>query len=310
MRKISRLARHLTLRQLQIFSAVAQHGGFSAAAKALHLTQPTVSMQVKKLTEAMQAPLFETSGRQLVLTAEGRELLEAAHDIFDRLMQLEEDCQSLSGVVRGNLRIAGVTSTKYFLPHLLGDFLKRHPQVEPHFSVTNRAQVIEHLRTGTDDIIIMGRAPQELEVEAHAFLDNALVVAAPADHPLAGEGRVPLQALTEQRFLVREKGSGTRLAVDSLFAEHGLTIRPTMELGSSEAIKQAVLAGLGISVLSRQSIEREARAGALAVLDVEHFPLHRQWFAVHLKQRRLSLAARRFLDYLLEDAGRTLASSA
>ena len=300
MDRVSGLARRITLRQLQIFMAVARLGGFTAAARALHLTQPTVSMQVKKLSEAMGAELLENAGQRLRLTPEGEKLLAAAGDIFDRLQRLEEECQAMSGVIRGNLRIAGVTTAKYFLPRLLGEFLKKYPQVEPFLSVTNRARVIERLRTGADDIIIMGRAPQELDVVAHPFLDNELVVVAPAGHPLRGQRRISLQRLTKERFLVREPGSGTRLAVENLFAEHGLTIRPTMELGSAEAIKQAVLAGLGIAVLSREGIAREVAAGDLVVLDVEHFPLRRQWFAVHLKQRRLSLAARRFLDYLRE----------
>ncbi len=298
MHKPGHLARRVTLRQLQIFAAVARLGGYTKAAQALHLTQPTVSMQVKKLAEAMEAELFETSGRRLTPTREGQMLLDAAGDIFDRLTRLEEERQALSGEIRGDLRLAGVTTAKYFLPRLLGEFLKLHPKVEPHLSVTNRARVLERLRTGADDLIIMGRVPAGLEVAAHAFLENELVVVAPPDHRLRGEKGAPLERLTEERFLVREPGSGTRLAVDNLFAEHGLTVRPTMELGSSEAIKQAVLAGLGVSVLPRHNIGRELKSGDIVVLDVEHFPLRRQWFAVHLKGKRLSLAARTFLEFL------------
>jgi len=308
MRKSGHLARHVTLRQLQIFTAVARLGSYTKAAENLHLTQPTVSMQVKKLAEAMGAELFETAGRRLALTREGELLLDAAGDIFDRLARLEEECQELSGEIRGNLRIAGVTTAKYFLPRLLGEFLKEHPKVEPHLSVTNRARVIERLRTGEDDLIIMGRVPAGLEVEAHPFLENELVVVAPPDHQLRWVKNVSLERLAQARFLVREPGSGTRLAVDNLFAEHGLNVRPTMELGSSEAIKQAVLAGLGVSVLPLHNVARELKSGEVAVLDVEHFPLRRKWYAVHLKGKRLSVAAQAFLDFLRTEGVRLLSS--
>jgi DNA-binding transcriptional LysR family regulator len=304
----SRLARHITLRQLEIFAAVARLGGYTRAAEELHLTQPTVSMQVRKLAEAMGAELFETRGRALALTPEGERLLAAADDIFDRLQRLEEECQALSGEVRGNLRIAAVTTAKYFLPRLLGEFLKVHPGVEPHLAVTNRARVIELLRTGAEDLIVMGRVPAGLEVEAHPFLENELVVVAPPDHPLREQRRIPLARIAEARFLVREPGSGTRTAVDNLFAEHGLNVRPTMELGSSEAIKQAVLAGLGVSVLPLHNIHRELKGGDIIVLDVEHFPLRRRWYAVHLKGRRLSLVAQAFLDFLTTEGRRLLAA--
>ena len=179
MPKPGRLARRITIRQLQIFSAVARLGGYTRAAQQLHLTQPTVSMQVKKLSEAMEAELFENISGEARLTPEGEKLLAAAGDIFDRLTRLEEECHALSGEVRGDLRIAGVTTAKYFLPRLLGEFLKEHPRVEPYLSVTNRARVIERLRSGDDDLIIMGRVPAGLDVEAHPFLENELVVVAP-----------------------------------------------------------------------------------------------------------------------------------
>ena len=309
MRRIPRLARHITLRQLEIFSAVARLGGFTAAAEALHLTQPTVSMQVRKLARAMEAELFESRGRELALTAQGEALLAAADEIFDRVRRVEEECQALAGEVRGDLRIAAVTTAKYFLPRLLGEFLKVHPGVEPHLAITNRARVIELLHSGAEDLIVMGRVPAGMEVEAHPFLENELVIVAPPDHPLRGVKRVPLARIAQARFLVREPGSGTRTAVDNLFAEHGLTVRPTMELGSSEAIKQAVLAGLGVSVLPLHNIHRELESGDIIVLDVEHFPLRRRWYAVHLKRRRLSLVAQAFLDFLTSEGRRLLAAA-
>ncbi len=298
----NRMASRITLRQLQIFETVARLGSFTAAARELHVTQPTVSMQISKLSEQLELTLLEQIGRQVRLTTDGRKVYDAACDILSRTGMLGELAAKLKGEVQGDLRIASVTTATYFLPRLLGAFVRRYPGVEPFLSVTNRTQVIERLRSGSDDLIVMGRAPQELDVVAHPFLDNELVVAAPPAHPLTTGQRLPLHVLAKERFLVREQGSGTRLAVESLMAEHGLTLRPSMELGATEAIKQAVLAGLGISVLPLHTIERELQAGDITVLDVEHFPLRRKWYAVHLKGRRLSLAAQHFLDYLCTEA--------
>ncbi len=308
MTRPGKLASHITLRQLEIFMAVARLGGYTKAAEALHLTQPTVSMQVRKLSQALGAELLEQRGRHIRPTPEGERLMDAATDIFNRLLQLEEDFRASGEEVRGDVRIAAVTSAKYFLPRLLGEFLVVHPEVEPYLSITNRARVIELLRSGEEDLIIMGRAPAGLEVEAHPFLENLLVVVAPRDHALKSSSGIPLSRIAEERFLVREPGSGTRNAVDNLFAEHGLNVRPTMELGSSEAIKQAVMAGLGISVLPLHNITRELKSGEVTVLDAEHFPLRRKWFAVHLKGKRLSVAAQAFLDFLRTEGVRLLST--
>jgi len=293
------LIRHVTLRQLQIFEAVVRLGGFTRAAQSLHLTQPTVSMQIKKLSEAVGTPLLEAGNRQVEPTAAGREVYAAAEEILGRMLRLGETTAARSGIVQGVLRVAVITSAKYFMPHLLGAFVERHPQVSPQLTVTNRAQVLERLKTREDDLTIMGQVPEGMDVAATPFMDNALVVIAPPDHPLAQTSGIPLNHLAKQRFLVREAGSGTRQAVDRLLAEHRLAITPYMELGSSEAIKQGVMAGLGISVLSRRNLKLELAGGHLITLDVEGFPLLRRWYAVHLRQWPLSLAARSFLDFLL-----------
>ena len=251
------LIRHVTLRQLQIFEAVVRLGGYTRAAEALYLTQPTVSMQVKKLSEALGQPLIEQAGRQIHPTAAGRDVYDAAQDILDRMVVLGDATSELEGVVKGELRIAVITTAKYFMPHLLGAFITQYPQVKPQLTVTNRAKVLERLKTNEDDLLIMGQVPKELAVEAHPFIDNELVVVASPDHPLCGARNISLEKLSQQRFLVREPGSGTRQAVDRLFAEQGITIIPYMELGSSEAINQGVMAGLGLSVLSRHNLRLE-----------------------------------------------------
>jgi len=294
------LIRHVSLRQLQIFEAVVRLGSFTRAAEALHLTQPTVSMQIKKLSEALDLPLIEQLGRHIQPTAAGQNVYAAAQDILGRMVALGESAAELEGVVKGPLHIAVITTAKYFMPHLLGAFITQHPLVEPRLTVTNRSKVLERLKSSKDDLLIMGQVPKELAVQAHPFIDNELVVVASPDHPLSSAHNITLEKLSQERFLVREPGSGTRQAVDRLFSEHELKITPYMELGSSEAIKQGVMAGLGLSVLSRHNLRLELAGNYIRVLDVKGFPLRRRWYAVHLKGKKLSLVARTFLDFLMK----------
>jgi len=304
-----RLIRHVTLRQLQIFEAVVRLGGYTRAGEALHLTQPTVSMQVKKLSEALELPLLEQVGRRILPTAAGRDVYAAAQDILGKMVALGDSASERRGVVEGELRIAVITAATYFMPHLLGAFIARYPRVRPRLTVTNRAEVLERFKSKADDLLIMGRVPHELAVEAHPFIDNELVVAAASDHPLADVRCITPEVLSRERFLVREPGSGTRQAVDRLFAEQGIKITPYMELGSSEAIKQGVMAGLGLSVLSRHNLRLELAGNHLAVLEVEGFPLKRRWYAVHLKSKRLTLAARTFLEFILAESDHILSDT-
>ncbi|GMQ87241.1 MAG: LysR family transcriptional regulator [Gammaproteobacteria bacterium] len=294
------LIRHVTLRQLQIFEAVVRLAGYTRAAEVLHLTQPTVSMQVKKLSETIGYPLLEKVGSHIHTTAVGDEVYASAQNILGSMVSLGESAAALEGVVKGPLRIAVITTAKYFMPHLLGAFITKHPEVKPMLKVTNRSRVLERLKSNEDDLLIMGQVPAGLDVEAHPFVDNELVVVASTRHPLTQCTSISLQRLSEERFLVRESGSGTRLAVDRLFAEQDLEVKPYMELGSSEAIKQAVMAGLGISVLSRHNLRLELAGNHIAILDVNGFPLFYRWYAVHLKGKKLSLVSRTFLDFLLQ----------
>ncbi|NOZ10560.1 MAG: LysR family transcriptional regulator [Gammaproteobacteria bacterium] len=292
--------RHVTLRQMQIFEAVVRLGGYTRAAEALHLSQPTISMQVKKLSETIGLPLLERVGSCPHTTAMGDEVYASAQNILSSMMALGESAATLDGVVKGPLRLAVITTAKYFMPHLLGEFISQYPEVKPILKVTNRSRVLERLKSNEDDLLIMGQVPVGLDVEAHPFVDNELVVVASTRHPLTQCSNITLEQLSKERFLVRESGSGTRLAVDRLFAEQGLEIQPYMDLGSSEAIKQAVMAGLGISVLSRHNLRLELAGNHIAVLDVAGFPLFYRWYAVHLKDKKLSLVSRTFLDFLLQ----------
>lgn len=301
-----KLIRHLSLRQLQIFEHVVRLGGYTRAAEALHLTQPTVSMQIKKLRDTIGYPLLEKVGRNLHTTAVGDEVYASAQSILNSLVSLSESAAALDNVVKGPLRIAVITTAKYFMPHLLGAFIAQYPEVEPMLKVTNRSRVLERLKSNEDDLLIMGQVPAELPIDAHPFVNNELVVVANINHPLTHCSSISLQQLSKERFMVREAGSGTRLAVDRLFAEQGLTVQPYMELGSSEAIKQAVMAGLGISVLSKHNLRLELAGQHIAILDVKGFPLYYRWYAVHLKDKNLSLVARTFLDFLLKQGKQML----
>lgn len=296
------LIRHVTLRQLQIFETVVRLGGYTRAAQALHLTQPTVSMQIKKLSETLRLPLLEQVGRFTRPTSAGRDVYAAAQEILGRMVALGDLTSEIKGVVRGELRIAVITTAKYFMPHLLGAFIVRHPEVTPRLTVTNRARMLERLKANEDDLLIMGRVPKDLAVRAQPFIDNELVVVASPDHPLAGMHNITLENLIQERFLVREPGSGTRKAMDRLFTERDLKIEPYMELGSIEAIKQGVMAGLGLSVLSRHNLRLELAGRHIMILDVDGFPLKRRWYAVHLQEKKLSLVARTFLDFILNES--------
>ncbi|MCP4410683.1 MAG: LysR family transcriptional regulator [Gammaproteobacteria bacterium] len=302
------LIRHVTLRQLQIFEAVVRLGGYTRAAEALHLTQPTVSMQIKKLSEALGLPLLEQVGRHIHPTAAGRDVYAVTREILGRMVALGDLASELNGVVKGELRIAVITTAIYFMPHLLGAFIGPYPQVKPRLTVTNRAKVLERLKSNEDDLLIMGQVPKGLAVQAYPFIDNELVVVAPPDHPFSSARNITLKQLSQERFLVREPGSGTRQTVDRRFAEHGLKIESYMELGSSEAIKQGVMAGLGLSVLSRRNLRLELAGHHIVILDVDGFPLIRRWYAVHLQGKKLSLVARTFLDFILNESGGILSS--
>lgn len=290
--------RHTTFRQLEVFEAIARLGSFTRAAEELFLTQPTISMQAKKLAETVGLPLFEQIGKKVFLTDAGRELHKTCREIFKHLSHFEMTAADLKGLKQGTLRLAVVTTAKYFAPRLLGPFCQKYPGIQVSLKVSNRERVLERLADNQDDLYILGQPPEELEAIAEPFLENPLVVLAPANHPLAGKKKIPLARLAQEPFLLREPGSGTRKALERLFADHGLAIQVRMELGSNEAIKQAIVGGLGVSVLSQHTLALDAPMGQLAVLNVTGFPIERQWYVVYPAGKQLSIVARTFLDYL------------
>ena len=293
---------HATLHQLKVFEATARHGSFTRAAEELFLTQPTVSMQVKQLTKAIGLPLFEQVGKRLFLTEAGQELFSSCQEIFERLEQLEMTIANLKGMKQGRLRLSVITTTKYFMPRLLGPFCQKYSGIDVSLTVTNHEQVIERLANNQDDLYVMSQLPEHIDLKAHPFLENPLVVVAPGNHPLVKEKHITLKRLAEEPFIMREPGSGTRGAFQKLLDEQKLSVKVRLELGSNEAIKQAIAGGLGLSVLSRHTLTMDATANELAILDVEGFPIQRHWYVAYLAGKQLSVVANTFLEYLQEAA--------
>jgi len=288
-------APRITLVQLRSFEAVARLGGVGRAAAALHLAQPTVSTQLKELAAAAGVPLFEPRGRGLALTPHGELLAGSAREMFAAWQRFTEASAELQGLARGHLRIAAVTTTEYFLPDLLGPFAREHPGIRIELAVENRDAVVARLARGDDELAAMMLPPPELPLERWPFLENPLVLIAAASHPLAARKRLRPEQLTDQPLLVREAGSGTRRAADEWFAQRGIRWSPRMALGSNEAIKHAVRAGLGLAVLSRHTLAADPASDGLAVLPVAGFPIRRQWHLVWRRDRVLSLPARTLL---------------
>ncbi len=299
------LIRHATLRQLQVFEAIVRLGSFTRAAEELFLTQPTVSMQIRKLTDALGLPLFEHVGRNVEPTEAGMELYQACRRMFETLANLEMKIADLKGLKRGRLRIGVITTAKYLAPEILGEFSRLYPGIELALKVTNRERIIERMHSNEDDLYIMGQTPEDLfDVEAFHFAPNPLVVMAPRDHAMVGRKNIPLTEIAEQPFIMREPGSGIRDAVLRLFAAQGLRPKVSMELGSNEAIKHGIVGGLGLSVLSLHTLTLEGANGPVAILDVEQFPIHREWFIVHPRGKELSLVARTFLEFAIASEDR------
>lgn len=293
---------HATLHQLKVFEATARHGSFTRAAEELYLTQPTVSIQVKQLTKSVGLPLFEQIGKRLFLTQAGQKLLATCQDIFQGLDQFEMSIADLKGMKQGHLRLAVITTAKYFVPRLLGPFCKRYPGIDISLQVTNHKRIQESMAANEDDLYIISQPPTQLDLAVHPFLENPLIVLAPTNHPLSQKKNIPIEALNDEPFIMRESGSGTRMAVEKLFAEKDIKVNVNLELGSNEAIKQAIAGGLGISVLSQHTIISEGTTGEFAILDVQGFPIERHWYVASLAGKQLSVVAETFLQFLLEES--------
>jgi len=298
--------RNVTLRQMRVFAAVARHLSFTRAAQEMHLTQSAVSQQVSLLEDEVGMPLFEQIGRKIRLAPAGTELLRYATQVTELLREAGETLAAMRGLKRGVLKLGAVSTAKYFAPTLLSAFAPAYPEVTIKFTVANREEIVKLLGANELDLVIMGRPPRELDTTAEPFARHPLVIIAAPDHPLTRRRHIPLKSLTRESFIIREQGSGTRASMEHVFRERGVPFRATMEVSSNETIKQAVMAGMGLSFISSHTIGLEAGAGKLAILDVAGLPVVRDWYVIHLREKILSPIAAAFRGYLLENGARVI----
>lgn len=294
----------ITLRQLEILQAVARCGSFSRASEAVHLTQPAVSMQIKQMEGFLGTALFEYTGKKIQLTEAGYETLRSAEAVMRELANLEQSLADLKGLKGGTLTVSAASTASVFAARLMAMFRDLHPDVQLSLNVVNRETILRHLSENTSDLALMGTPPEGLALSARAFMENPLVIVAAPNHPLAQVSDIPVTRLIKEPLVVREQGSGTRGALENFFIQQRLPFRPAMEMNKNEAIKQAVEAGLGVGLVSLHTVQAELASGLLCVLDIEGFPLKRQWYLVQREGKRLSAAAQAFSELVLEQAER------
>ena len=293
--------KNATLRQLKVFEAVARNLSFSRAAEELHLTQPAVSTQVKKLSDHAGLALFEQLGKKIHLTPAGVEMLHSSRIIIQQFKEVEEAMTQFKGVSGGKLNVAVISAGDYFFPRLLVEFARCHSGVSLNFGVCNREELLDQLTDNLTDLAIMVRPPLDMDTVNEPFAPHPYVFVAAPDHPLAGRKRIPMSRLTRELFVVREKGSDTWNSMEEGFGKHLSDLNIAMEIKSTETIKQAVIAGMGVSFLSAHTISRELQVGSLTVLDVQGFPLMLHWYVVHRRNKRLTPVAQAFKGFLIKD---------
>jgi DNA-binding transcriptional LysR family regulator len=288
-----------TLHQLKVFRQVAELMNYTKAADQLGLSQPAVSIQLKQLENNLDIFLFEKIGKTLFLTPAGEELKSFCDKLFISFDNIDMTLSGLKGELAGDFFLSAVTSAKYFTPHLLGAFHKRYPKVNFHLDIVNREQIIQRLQDNKDDLVIMGLVPETMALTQHSFVDNPMIIIANPQHPLAKKKSIPLAELADHAFIHREQGSGTRKAFEQVLKAHHIELTVNMTLGNSETIKQAVMADLGISVVSRHSVTLELATGVLVEVDIKGFPLQGSWSLVHHESKHLSTVAKAFIDFVL-----------
>lgn len=293
---------NFTFRQLKLFDAVARHLSFTRASEEMHLTQPAISMQIKQLEDHVGMPLFEQLGKKIFLTEAGKEMLRYSRMILSQAEEMRSVLDEMKGIQQGQLNIAVASTANYFAPKIIATFCKRMPNVKVNLDVANREGLLKHLADNDVDMVIMGNPPDGLGLIGETFTDNPLVVIAAPDHPLAGQSRIPMRKLHEETFLIREPGSGTRIAMERFFEQHGIELTTPVAVNRNESLKQAVQAGLGLGIVSIHTLEMELALKKIAVLDVVGFPIMRQWKIVYREGKRLSSVAQAFKDYVLNEA--------
>lgn len=293
--------KHATLRQLKVFEAVARLRSFSRAAEELHLTQPAVSTQVRKLEDHAGLPLFEQLGKKIHLTAAGAQMLQSSREIIQKFQEAEEAMAQYKGVSGGRLNVSVISAGDYFFPRLLVEFAQRHEGVTLNFGVCNREELLAQMKENRTDLAVMVRPPNDEDTVAEAFAPHPYVIVAPPGHPLARARGIPMARIVREPFVVREKGSDTWNSMTDALGPQLANLNIAMEIRSTETIKQAVMAGMGVTFLSAHTVSRELQAGSLAVLDVQGLPLMLNWYVVHRHAKRLPPVAQAFKNFLLQD---------
>ena len=295
---------HITIRQLQVFEAVARQLSYTRAAEELHLTQPAVSMQVKQLESSVGLSLFEQLGKRVFMTQAGETMLRHAQTVMRHLATAREEMDELKGVDSGRLRIAVASTVNYFATRLLATFARLHPSVQITLDVTNRETLLQKLEDNQPDIVLMGKPPKDLDLDADAFMDNPLIMIARPDHPLSKRRSIALKELNEETFVVRESGSGTRIAMERFFDQKSFAPSATIEMTGNETIKQSVDAGLGLAIVSVHTVELELTLERLIRLDIRGMPIMRRWYVGHRRGKRLSPTAQAFRQFVLDEGTR------
>lgn len=290
---------NITFRQLRLFLALAETGSVSAAARALHVTQPTASMQLKEISTSIGLPLYDVIGKKVHLTEVGQELAETARAIAQSWDGFEQQVDGIKGLSRGKLRVAVVSTAKYFMPRLIGSFCNRYPAIDVALEIHNRDGVVQRLRDNLDDLYIMSMPPADMELRDEVFMPNPIVVIVASDDALARRRKVSLQELAQRRFILRESGSGTRMAADQFFRAEKFRPNIRLELGSNEAVKESVAGGLGIGVVSRHALHGQAREHGVSIINVTGFPLPSAWHIVHPAAKKLTPLAQAFRQQVL-----------
>ena len=295
---------NITFRQLRLFLALAETGSVSGAAKLMHVTQPTASMQLKDITESVGLPLYEVVSKKIYLTDMGKELATTARAIAQNWDSFEQNADAVKGLSRGKLKVAVVSTAKYFMPRLVGSFCQKYPEIDVSLEILNRDGVVQRLRDNMDDIYIMSKPPSDLDLSDEAFMPNPIVVVASTMDPLVKRVAVPLNELSKKRFILREKGSGTRMAGDQFFSKKKFRADVRLELGSNEALKESVAGGLGLGLVSKHALHGLVKEHGVGIVDVEGFPLPSAWHIVHPASKKLSPLALAFKQHLLEEISR------
>ena len=300
---------NFTFRQLRLFLALVETGSVSAAAKKMHVTQPTASMQLKEISASVGLPLYEVVGKKVFLTEVGESLAATAREITQSLASFEQLVSATQGIAKGQLRVAVVSTAKYFMPRLIGSFCKRHPLIDVSLEILNRDGVLGRLRQNTDDLYIMSMPPDDLHLTDEVLMPNPIVVIAASADPLTKQKNISFNDLSRHRFIMRESGSGTRMAADQYFRKKKFRPDIRLELGSNEAVKESVAGGLGVGVISQYALHGHQREHGVRVIDVDGFPLKSSWHLVHLAAKNLSPIALAFKEHIVREInGKCLAS--